>query len=104
MELVTRNALNHVYEALQARKRQADYGNVSNLQLFYNRLMNEYCMSEKRSHCPVLPLTGQDVDNFYARKMTRGIFVEVVRMKVSFSYVYVYKTRPAYVAIHGYWN
>ena len=83
MELVTRNALKHVYEALQARKRQADRGNISNLQLFYNRVMSEYCASEKsRSQSSVIPLTGQDVDNFYARKMTREIFVEVVRIKV----------------------
>ena len=85
MELVTRNALKHVYEALQSRKRQANRGNISNLQLFYNRLMSEYCASEKRSQCSVIPLTGQDVDNFYARKMTREVFVEVFHIKVRIS-------------------
>ena len=82
MDLVTCNVLRHVYEALQDRKRMADSGNISNLQLFYNRLISEYCATEKKSQCLVVPLTGQDVDNFYSRKMTREMFVEVVRTKV----------------------
>ena len=82
MDLVTRNVLRHVYEALLARKRQADSGNISNLQLFYNRLISEYCASEKRGQCLVVPLTGQDVDDFYSRKMPREMFVELVRTKV----------------------
>ena len=104
MDLVTSNVLRHVYEVLHARKRLADTGNISNLQLFYNRLTSEYsgpsetrsdkksqwqrisiyqstgCQSE--SHRGVLPLTGQDVDDFYAGKMTREGFLEVIRTKV----------------------
>ena len=82
MDPVTRNVLRHVYEALQDHKRMADSGNVSNLQLFYNRLISEYCATEKKGQCLVVPLTGQDVDDFYTRKMTREMFVEVVRTKV----------------------
>lgn len=87
MDPVTRNVLRHVYEALQDRKRMADSGNVSNLQLFYNRLISEYCATEKKAQCLVVPLTGQDVDDFYSRKMTREMFVEVVRTKVRLVFV-----------------
>ena len=108
MDLVTNNVLRHLYEALHARKRLADSGgNISNLQLFYNRLTREYSgasetRSEKKSQwsltlsmhqstsqpeshwCVVVPLTEQDVDDFYARKMTREGFLEVIRTKVRF--------------------
>lgn len=84
MDPVTRNVLRHVYEALQSRKRMADIGNISNLQLFYNRLISEYCASDKKGQCLVVPLTGQDVDDFYSQKMTREGFVEVIRSKVRF--------------------
>ena len=84
MDLVTRNALRYVYEALLARKRLADNGNTSYLQLFYNRLMSEYSVLEKKGQCYIVPLTVRDVDDFYARKMTRENFVEVVRTKVRF--------------------
>lgn len=82
MDLVTRNALKHVYEALQVRKRLANSGNVSNFQLFYNCLMSEYSASEKKSQSLIVPLTGLDVDNFYAQKMPREAFVELFRTKV----------------------
>lgn len=82
MDLVTRNALKHVYEALLARNRLANSGNVSNLQLFYNCLMSEYSASEKKSQCFIVPLTGLDVDNFYAQKIPREVFVELFRTKV----------------------
>lgn len=82
MDLVTRNVLRHVYEALLARKRLADNGNISNLQLFYNRLMSEHSTSEKKSQCFVVPLTGQDIDDFYAKKISREAFVDLVRTKV----------------------
>jgi len=78
MDLVTRNALRHVYEALQARRRLADNGNISNLQLFYNRLISEYCASDKKGQRLLVPLTGQNVDDFYSRKMTREAFVEII--------------------------
>ena len=83
MELVTRNVLRHVYEALQSRKRMSDSGNVSHLQLFYNRLISEYCASDKKGQFLVVPLTGQDVDDFYSRRMKRDQFVELIRTKVS---------------------
>ena len=105
MDLVTSNVLRHVYEVLHARKRLADSGNISNLQLFYNRLTREYSetRSDKKSgqwqwslslsiyqstsqgeaHRGVaVPLTGQDVDDFYSGKMTRQGFLEVIRTKV----------------------
>ena len=82
MDWVTRNALKHVYEALQVRKRLANSGNVSNFQLFYNCLMSEYSASEKKSQCLIVPLTGLDVDNFYAQRMSREDFVELLRTKV----------------------
>ena len=107
MDLVTSNVLRHVYEVLHARKRLADTGKISNLQLFYNRLTREYSgpsetRSEKKSQwqwslslsiyqstsqpeshrCVIVPLTGQDVDDFYAGTMTREGFLEVIHTKV----------------------
>ena len=83
MDLVTRNVLKYVYDALQSRKRMADSGNISNLQLFYNRLISEYVASDKKGQCFLVPLTGEDVDDFYSRKMKRVNFVEIIRTKVS---------------------
>ena len=83
MELATRNVLKHVYDTLLSRKRIADSGNISNFQLFYNRLISEYVASDKKGQCLVVPLTGQDVDDFYSRKMKRENFVEIIRTKVS---------------------
>ena len=82
MELVSRNVLRHVYGVLQARKRLADTDNISNLQLFYNRIMSEYS-AQKKGQCLVVPLTGQDVDDFYSHRMSREDFVEIIRTKVS---------------------
>ena len=82
MDLVSRNVLRHVYEALLTRKRKADSGNISNLQLFYNQLTRAYRTSEKRGQCLLVPLTGQDVDDFYARQISQETFVELVRIKV----------------------
>ena len=90
MDLVTRNVLKHVYDAILSRKRMADNGNISNLQLFYNRLISEYCASDKKSQCLVVPLTGQDVDDFYSRKMKRDNFVEIIRTKVSYELTFLY--------------
>ena len=83
MDITTRNVLRHVYEALKSRERLATNANLSNLQLFYNRLLSDYSAAEKRSTCLIVPLTGQDVDDFYSGKMTREAFVEIVRSKVS---------------------
>jgi len=84
MDVTTRNVLRHVYEALKDRERLATNANFSNLQLYYNRLLSDYsAAAEKRATCLIVPLTGQDVDDFYSGKMTRETFVEVVRSKVS---------------------
>jgi len=83
MDITSGNVLRHVYEALKDRDRLATNANLSNLQLFYNRLLSDYSAAEKRSTCLIVPLTGQDVDDFYSGKMTRENFVEVVRSKVS---------------------
>ena len=81
MEVVWRNVLRHVYEVLQRRRRLADSDNISNLQLFYNRVMG-VTVSEKKGQCLVVPLTGQDVDDFYSHKMSQEDFIEIVRTKV----------------------
>ena len=105
MEIVTKNVLRHVYEALQVRKRLADNCNISNLQLFYNRLMREYSaassaekksgqwfltstiyqstsQSAAESQGVIPPLSERDVDNFYAQRMTREEFLEIIYTRV----------------------
>ena len=82
MNLITRNALRHVYDALQARERLADSENISNLKLFYSGLISEYCSSEKSGQCFIAPLTGQDVENFYAQTMSNEDFVDLINTKV----------------------
>ena len=85
MEMVWRNVLRHVYEVLQRRKRLADSDNVSNLQLFYNLVMSEYSATisaEKKRQSLVVPLTGQDVDDFYSHKMSQEDFIEIICIKV----------------------
>ena len=81
MELVWRNVLRHVYEVLQRRRRLADSDDISDLQLFYNRVMG-VMVSEKKGQCLIVPLTGQDVDDFYSHKMSQEDFIEIVRTKV----------------------
>ena len=44
--------------------------------------MSEYSASEKKSQCLIVPLTGLDVDRFYAQKMSLEDFVELLRTKV----------------------
>ena len=86
MEMVWRNVLRHVYEVLLRGKRLAGSDNISNLQLFYNRVMSEYSVTvsaEKKGQSLVLPLTGQDLDDFYSYKMSREDFIEIIRIKVS---------------------
>ena len=86
MELIWRNVMRHVYEVLQRRRRLADNGNISNLQSFYNRVMSEYSVSaEKKGQYHVVPLTGQDVDDFYSHSMSQEDFTEIVRTKVRHS-------------------
>ena len=99
MDQVTRNVLRHVYEALLSRPRMADSGNISNLQLFYNRLISEHCASDKKGQLLVVPLTGQDVDDFYSRKMKREQFVEVIRSKVSVEFVFVTRFNQGYIIV-----
>ena len=91
MELVTRNVLRHVYEALQDRRfprRLSDMysDNTSNLQLFYNRVMSEYSsVSAEKKAQPYLVVPGlfrQDVDDFH--KMSQEDFIEIFRTKVRY--------------------
>ena len=44
--------------------------------------MSKYSASEKKSQCFIVPLTGLDVDNFYAQKMSREVFLQLLRTKV----------------------
>ena len=81
MDLVTLNVLKHVFETLQARKkmtRLADGGTIFNLKDFCNKLVTKCCESEKK---PFL-MTEKDVDDFYAQKMTREGFAEIIYTKV----------------------
>lgn len=83
MDLVTRNVLKHVYDALQSRQRISDSENISNLQLFYDRLISEYLTSDEKGQEPVLLLTEQDVDEFYSQKMNPDDFAKMILTKVS---------------------
>lgn len=83
MDLVTRNAMKHVYEALQVRKRMTrllDGSTISTLKLFCNNLISE-CTSEKK----LVLMTEKDVDDFYEKRMARETFAEIVCTKVRFS-------------------
>ena len=85
MEIIWRNVLGHVYEVLQRRKRLPNNDNISNLLLFYNLVMSEYATTisaEKKRQGLVVPLTGQDVDDFYSHRMSQEDFIEIVRTKV----------------------
>ena len=89
MDLETSNALKHVYGELQVRRRLAASDNISNFQLFYNRLMSEYSTPEKKSQSLIVPLTGLEVDNFYARRISREAFLELIRTKVRFGCFFI---------------
>ena len=78
MDLVTLNVLRHIFETLQTCKRLADGSTISNLKQFCNKLVAKCCESEKKLSL----ITEKNVDDFYAQRMTREVFAEIIYTKV----------------------
>ena len=81
MDLVTLNVLRHVFETLQTCQRMtrlADGSTISNLKQFCNKLVAKCCESEKKLSL----MTEKNVDDFYAQRMTREVFAEIIYTKV----------------------
>ena len=93
MDLVTRNVLKHVFEALQARRkmiRLADGSTISCLTQFCNNLVSKCCEFEKK----LTLMTEKNVDDFYAQRMTREVFTEIIHTKVKFNIYINHVFRP----------